>query len=287
MLTDGKFTLNRFQTGYKQGDIFHLRPFGDVHRDSSAFSTDKWREFLDSSQTLTKPLFIGMGDYFDSYSTSERIILNNDAIHDTTKKNFEKIAKQKVYDFADEIGFMKGHLLGLLGGNHYIQFPDGTTSDMMLARLLETKYLGACTAMRLSFVPQKSHHGYCAIDIFAHHGKGAGMTTTGRMAAVEKLPTICEADIFLMGHNHSRGVLPLGDKLRLDTNKRGLYIKARRSWIGRTGGFLRGYVPDEASYITDGAMPPTSLGWIEFTLKPTRIHGENNDRQYVDIGAIQ
>jgi hypothetical protein len=155
MKTDGIFTLHQCTIKCKCNDEFNLRPFGDVHRDNSALAKDKWEEFIENSSKLKNPLFLGMGDYFDSFSTSERVILGNPALHESTKKNLETDAKNSIKKFADEISFMKGHLIGLLGGNHFIQFADGSTGDMYLAKLLDTKYLGVCTATRLTFTTGK------------------------------------------------------------------------------------------------------------------------------------
>ncbi len=287
MKTDGIFSLHHVEVKYNVGDTFNLRPFSDIHRDNPGLAKDKWNEFLDDSAKLKNALFLGVGDYFDSFSTSERIILSNSSIHESTKKNMENEAESKVLALAKELKFMDGKLIGLLGGNHFIQFPDGTTSDMRLANKLNTDYLGSCSAIRITFVPNAKRSCKVSVDIFAHHGKGAGQTTVGRMMSVEKMTQICEADIFLAGHNHARGILPLGDKLRIDNNGAGLFIRSRHCWIGRTGGFLRGYVDGEASYIVDALMPPTSLGWIDFTLTPKRITENGEDRMTVEIGAKQ
>jgi hypothetical protein len=289
MKTDGIFTLHQVTVKYKLGQMFTLRPFGDVHRDNPGIANDKWAEFLSDSAKLKDPLFLGMGDYFDSFSTSERVILGNSGIHESTKKNMETEGERKVSSLHKEIDFMEGDLIGLLGGNHFIQFKGGKTSDMMLADKLNTNYLGSCSAIRITFEPKDSgmRGKKVSVDIFAHHGKGAGNTTVGRMMSVEKMVQICEADIFLQGHNHARGVLPLGDKLRIDSNSSGLFIRSRHCWIGRTGGFLRGYVNDEPSYIVDALMPPTSLGWIDFTLTPKRIRENGEDRMTVEIGSRQ
>lgn len=288
MKTDGIFTLHKCEVKYKPGQKFDLRPFGDIHRDNPSFAKDTWDDFLKTSKKLGSPLFLGLGDYTDSFSTSERVILNNPELHESTKKNLEFNARKQIEKLYNEIAFMKGNIIGILGGNHYIQFADGTTGDMYLAQLLETKYLGSCTAIKLVFVINETTKSKrVSIDIFAHHGRGGGQTTTGRMNSVEKMQQICEADIFLQGHNHARGVLPIGDKLRLDENNNGLYIRSRRCWIGRTGGFLRGYVNNETSYIVDALMNPTSLGWIDFILEPKRIKNDGQDRMYVEIGAIQ
>ena len=287
MRTDGMFVLHQAVVPFNVGQVFNLRPFGDVHRDSSGFCEEKWAEFLESSRKLKNGLFLGMGDYLDCFSTSERTILGNDGIHDSTMENFEKEAMRKIGYMAKELGFMKGKLIGMLGGNHFIRFRNGDTSDTRLARLLGCNYLGSCAAIRLMFKHGHGHNASASVDIFAHHGKGGGTTDTGRLAAVEKMSKICEADIFLMGDNHARGVIPLGDKLRIDRNKQGIFIKSRRAFIGRTGSFLRAYVSGKRSYVVDGCMPPASLGWIEFTLEPRRIQGEGKDRTTVIIGAVQ
>lgn len=289
MKTDGIFTLHHIAVKYKIGQTFNLRPFGDVHRDNPGIAKDKWGEFLDDSKKLQNPLFLGMGDYWDSFSSSERVIFDNAGIHESTKKNIETEGEKKVSSLAKELDFMKGKLVGLLGGNHFIQFKGGATSDMKLADKLGTDYLGSCAAIRITFEPETSNKigKQVSVDIFAHHGKGAGQTTVGRMMSVEKMVQICEADIFLQGHNHARGVLPLGDKLRIDSNNSGLFIRSRHCWIGRTGGFLRGYVDNEPSYIVDALMPPTSLGWIDFTLTPKRIRENGEDRMTVEIGSRQ
>ncbi len=285
MKTDGIFTLHHLEVNYNVGDTFTFRPFGDVHRDSPAFANDKWGEFLESSLKLKKPLFLGMGDYFDSFSTTERTILNSDKLHESTIRNLEKECDKRIDKLFQEVKFMMGKTIGLLGGNHFIQYKGGSTSDNKLSDKLETSYLGTCSAIRITF--KGKHSNNVSVDIFAHHGRGGGQTTAGRMMSVEKMTQICEADIFLQGHNHARGVLPLGDKLRIDSNQHGLFIRSRHCWIGRTGGFLRGYVNEEPSYIVDSLMNPTSLGWIDFTLTPKRIREGGQDRMVVDIGAIQ
>lgn len=226
-----------------------------------------------------------MGDFLDSYSGSERRIIYDEDLHESTREREEKETMDRVKSLAAELSFMKGKCVGMLGGNHFPVFSDGTTGDQVLARLLKTEYLGVCSAVIISFALGKGKHA--SIHLFAHHGKGAGVTACGKFNAVERLSTLCEADIFLMGHNHSRGAFPLGDRLRIENNQRGLYIRSRQSFIGRTGSFLRAYVPGRASYVVDKAMPPANLGWIEFHLTPRRRREGGVDRLWVEIRAVQ
>lgn len=287
MRTDGVFSIHQvdIQTPYNRQ--WKLIPFGDIHRDSPGVSEDKWREFLDYAKAQENALFLGMGDYMDGYSTSERMIVYHRDLHESTRKRDEEEGRRRVLKLAKELAFMRGKCIGLLGGNHFQQYADGTTSDMLLARELGTTYLGACAAIRLRFKPRRSRKT-AVVDVFAHHGKGGGQTAGGKMNAVEKLSNLCDADIFLMGDNHARGVLPLGNRLRLDNDSNeGLRLRSRSSWIGRTGSFLRGYVPGQSSYVVDGAMCPANLGWISFNLMPRRDHRGGGDKVTVLIGAEQ
>lgn len=289
MRTDGVFkTKHVHLANWKSGKTLHLVPFGDVHRNSPGFSWDAWEKFLKRGRELARKdnvLFLGMGDYEDSFSTSERMVLYGSGLHESTTKNIEKQARQDIEKLAKEISFMKGKLIGLMGGNHFPVLKGGITGDQYLASLLDTDYLGACCALRVSM----SVHGGCriAFDVFAHHGKGGGTTAGGRMNAVEKLEKVCDADIFLMGDNHARGVMPTGERLRLCDRGGVLTVKAKPTWIGRTGSFLRAYVEDEPSYVVDAALPPANLGHIEFHITPVRSVSGGKDTTELHIGATQ
>lgn len=286
MRTDGIFEIHELTVRSPKGRTHTLIPFGDVHHDSPGHSKEKWQEFLARAKSADYPLFLGMGDYTDSFSASERLILYDGRLHESTKKREEAEARGRIQRIADDLSFMRGHMIGLLGGNHFVQFSDGTTGDMLLANKLGCRYLGVCAAVRLTFITTGGEH--MAIDIFAHHGRGAGITTGGRMNSVEKMAAVCTADIYLMGDNHARGVLPLGEKIGLfHSSRSGLMLRAKRSWIGRTGSFLRGYVPGESSYIVDRCLPPSTLGWIEFHLTPRRPGGDDDRYSTVEIRAWQ
>lgn len=287
MKTDGLFTIHQVEIKTPYNTTWRLVPFGDVHHDSPNFSRDKWDQFREWGARQTNCLFLGMGDYTDSYSTSERMLVYADGIHESTRKRDENLGRQRVRDIAKELDFMRGKCVGLLGGNHYQFYCDGTTGDQYLAQLLGTRYLGVCSAIRLSFI-RKGSHTTSTVDIFCHHGRGAGQTAGGKMNSVEKLAGMADADIYLMGDNHARGVLPLGNKLRIESDaQHGLRLRHRESWIGRTGSFLRGYVPGESNYVTDAALPPANLGWISFLLTPRRNRDDGSDTVTVEIHAEQ
>ena len=288
MRTDGVFrTKHVLLRNWKSGQTLTLVPFGDIHHDSPGFSEEAWAKFLKRARSLANHgdvLFLGMGDYLDGYSTSERMVIYSGGLHESSVAREEKNARKRVELLARDIEFMRGKIIGFMGGNHFPVFKGGVTGDQYLAELLGCDYLGACCAMRVAFDRSGQRSSF---DIFAHHGKGGGTTAGGRLNAVEKLQQVCDADIFLMGDNHARGCLPTGERLRLVDTPAGLVVKTKPTWIGRTGSFLRAYVEDQPSYVCDAALPPANLGHIEFTITPTRSRANKKRVWSIHIGAVQ
>jgi hypothetical protein len=288
MRTDGVFRTKLVRIkNWTVGKPIQLIPFGDIHHDSPAHAEEEFAEFCAYARKQKNVLFLGMGDYNDGYSTSERAIIYDRKIHESTKKTQEKEAIGRLARLAKQIEFMRGKLIGLMGGNHYCEFANGTTSDQRLAEMLGTTYLGSCAAIRISISRPGTSSG-SSIDIFAHHGRGGGTTAGGKLNAVEKLANVCDADIYLMGDNHARGCIPAGDRMYLTHGPENrMLVKTKKRWIGRTGSFLKGYVENEASYVVDAALPPCSLGWIEFTLTLRRDQTEGKEEDSIQIGAKQ
>lgn len=266
MRTSGEFNVHAVTINVNSiNDTVKIIPFGDVHRDSPAFSNDYWDRFLARAKSCTNAFFLGMGDYMDGYSTSERAIMYSNGLHESSRKRHDEDGRGRIRALAKELSFMKGRVIGILNGNHYQSYSDGTNGDQYLANLLDARYMGVCGAFRLQLKVNKTRS--TAMTLVAHHGRGAGTTAGGRMNSVEKLASYWpEAEIVLMGDNHARGVLPLGDKLMLVRAKERLIVKSRKTFIGRTGSFLKSYEPETSSYVVDACLPPASLGWVEFDI---------------------
>ena len=174
---------------------------------------------------------------------------------------------------------MRGKMIGMLGGNHYFKFNDGDTTDHILASALNTKFLGVCSFIRLSLRFKNNPHKRNSLDIFAHHGKGGGMSVGGTFNTIEKMTTTAIADFYLMGHDHKRGCIPSTPRLELTSTGTGaeLNVKERTPWIGRTGSFLKAYENGKVSYNVDAGRSPASLGWIEFEITPYRNRQDDRD----------
>ena len=282
MLTTGIFTTARYSIKAKINETNYLLPFGDVHRSSPMHSEEHWKGFLEWARRKKNCTFIGMGDYDDLASTSEREILANPKIHESSKKTFEQLYQRHIDKLCAEIGFMKGRLIGLIEGNHYTLFPDGTTSTQRMCRILGCEYLGCSSFIRFVIKATTKRLTTSSIDIWAHHGKGAARLVGGSLNRVQQMAEGATANLYLMGHDHKKSAAT-SSKLYLSEGKGTLHLRHKKQLYVRTGGFLKGYEPNEASYIADGCMSPTDLGVVKIELTLKRTVTDDDDYQWIDL----
>jgi hypothetical protein len=289
MKTTGVFTTHTFNIPFeKYGEPIYLVPFGDVHRSSPMCDTERWIEMLGWAKTKSRCYFLGMGDYDDLGSSSERLLLGHKALHDSTVNTLENLYLKHTTRFYKEISFMGGKIIGLMEGNHFGEFQNGTTTTQKLAEMMKCKYLGVSTFIRLRFKQKNARHGSMCVDIWAHHGMGAARLVGGSLNRVEQMLEAAECDIALMGHDHKKSI---GTKTRFrlvtSSGAEGVRLSHRKVLIGRTGSFLKGYEEGRPSYIADAAMNPTDLGVIKIEMTPRRDRSQKDDRMFIDLhGSI-
>lgn len=279
MISDSIFTIHRFDIPVKCLDVpIYLIPFGDIHRYAPLCDARKWLEFVDWAKKQKNAYFLGMGDYDDLASTTERKALLIATLHESTQISLDELYTMRVNNLLKEIMFMKGRIIGLVEGNHHSVLQSGMTSTQMMCDKLKCKYLGVSTFIRLRFpFAGKSRKTY-TLDIFAHHGRGASRLTGGSLNTVEQMAAIADADIYLMGHDHRKSAA-IKTRLVLGDTK----LHQKKVLLARTGSFLRGYVEDQPSYVARNAMIPTDLGVICIELTPKRDQKKDDDDYYVDI----
>lgn len=288
-MNESIFTLQSYNVPFTSFvDPWYLLPFGDVHKDNPNHDGELWGEWCGWGATKKRSMFIGMGDYLELFSDSERNGLTTIRLHDSSKKTLDDHVKETCKKFFEDIKFMKGKLIGMLEGNHFYNFTNGMTSTQYLCQLLDCKYLGASSFTRLTFSYARGNRS-SKCDIFAHHGKGASRLVGGSLNTVQQMAECANADIFLMGHDHKKSV-GMSTKLELTDGATGLHLKERKLLYGRTGSFLKGYEPDKPSYVAKALMNPTDLGTIKIELTPKlkkkMVNGrEVSEKMYIDIHA--
>lgn len=283
MQTTGIFTVHNFEIEFEElNEPIYLFPFGDIHRSAPLCDVERWIEFNEWAATKKNAYFLGMGDYEDFLSTSERTAIKNSGLHDSTLITLDDLAEDHIQRFYNETYYMKDKIIGYIEGNHYYQFDAGFTSTQRLAHLMGTKYLGVSSFIRLSFKKKEWERSRGCIDIWAHHGKGNGRKAGTSLNKVEDMILSANADIYLMGHDHKKSCAYVSS-LELTSSKGGVKLKQKKRLLARTGSFLKGYVEDKASYVADMALNPTDLGVVKIELTPKRNRKEGDESFYIDI----
>jgi len=269
----------------KWDEPIHIVPFGDVHRHAPMCNVKKWKRSLEKMKQLPNAYFLGMGDYDDLMSASERAAFTSPKFHESTRETLDDFAKSKTFALAKELDFMRGRLIGLVGGNHFYPFQNGTDSDQLLCDHLDCPYLGVSAMIRLQFSVKKGGGKGMSVDMWAHHGKGASRLIGGSINRVEQMREALHADVYLMGHDHRRAAVPLSI-MELTSGRNGLHLKYRKQWLCRTGSFLNAYSDGEESYIVEACKGPVDLGYIVLTMTPTRDRTDGRDVCNMDIHAL-
>lgn len=284
MQTTGIFTCARYAVKANLNETVYLLPMGDVHYGSPQCDLDRFMAWSKWASSKKNAYLLGMGDYMDLGSTSERAIITDRKLHDSTQAQLESMYKKQTEKFAKMLSWARGRTIGLVEGNHYAVFRDGTTTTQMLCNLLDCQYLGVSSFISMEFSQRSGHTYMHAIDIWAHHGKSSGRLPGGTINSVARMMDIAEADIFLSGHDHQKGVVNVS-KLRLNRGAGKVRVAHRKVLLGRTGSFLKGYEEGIASYVVDAALRPSDLGTMKIELTPRRDRSNGTDITHIDIHA--
>jgi hypothetical protein len=234
--------------------------------------------------------FIGMGDYIDFMSPSNRVRYANAGLYDTTMKSVDDKAASLVEDlYLQALAPSKGRWLGLLEGHHFHEYRDGTTSDQDLARRLDAPFLASCAFVRLVLSMTKTRRGN--VVIWAHHGVGGGGTLGSPLNKLENLLKTWEADIYLMGHHHKKVAGPV-DHIQAEwgVGTGRPHLVHRTKIIACTGSFLKGYAQTDpepvvkggrdraaatirGGYVEQRMLNPVALGGVLVKIRPRYTDG--------------
>lgn len=219
-------------------------------------------------------LFVGMGDYIDFLSPSNRQRLRAAALYDTAEDVIDEKAMELTHEiFEEALKPTVGRWLGLVEGHHFSQLKSGDTTDMRLASMLKTKFLGTCGVIRLNFV-----RGTAAMPVvlWVHHGHGNGQTSYYPLARLEKFAADQETvDVFAIGHTTKMGTI-LKNRMGYKWDHGG-YAYHRNVHLVGTGGYSRAYVEGSmqgqvprGGYAEQQMLGPAVIGSPTLIITPVR-----------------
>lgn len=217
--------------------------------------------------------FLGMGDYVDFASPSNRLRLRQAALYDTALKTLSDAATHLTTELCQTaLKGSEGRWLGLLEGHHYYQLEDGTTTDQLLCRLLKTRFLGTSAYVRLMF-EIGTRRG--RVLIWCHHGAGYGSRVSAPLNRLDQLLVSWDADIYLIGHQSKKVAAPLDRIEPVWSGRGGPHLIHRTKILACTGSFSRAYVAGSkqgptprGDYVEQKMLSPAALGGVLVRITP-------------------
>lgn len=233
-------------------------------------------------------VFVGMGDFSDFLSPSNRQRLREAGLYDTAEEVIDQAALNIEQDIMDTLRPTRGRWLGYIEGHHFYTALDGTTTGQRMAKFLGCPYLGDSAIMRLTFREENSNRSV-VLKMFVHHGHGGATTYGGILNRLERFAArFPDVQLIMTGHHHQVIVQPM-DSLDI-THKGEPYLYHKTRMLVCTGSFMKGWMQGHAIggrpqglYPEQKMMPPTALGAPLIIATPKRLRSHNADIPIVDL----
>lgn len=249
---------------------------GDIHFDTVECDRDRLKRLIQWVQRRTRAgamvRIVGLGDYADFASPSERRKTGREEFHESTYRSLDLHHLRALRELVQMLRPIHHCFLGLLTGHHHYRWVtrralgaewQGRSSDEWLARQLGCDYLGdGASLFRLRF-PHAQH-----LDVLALHGSGSARTAGGRLQKrihfSEIVPT---AHIVMSGHDNSKLAYP---RSGLDFD-----LGMIKRYVVGTGSFQRAYLEGEieSGYAERGGLVPADLGVAIFSIQMQQRNG--------------
>lgn len=272
-----ELTTYTFKANLRDHGPLVIAPIGDLQWSGERGPTAKdiLRRHLDRCMELNA-VFLGLGDYTDFMSPSNRTRLKSAALYETAEDVIDDKALELVWEVYEKfLKPTKGRWLGLLEGHHFTQLKTGETTDQRLCQLLDAKFLGTSAYIRLKF-KQSTMEGN--VVLWAHHGCGGGSTAGAPLNKLERAFARWEgADIFLMGHTTKSPADRIPRPYPRWRGRGAPDLVHREVLLVNTGGFAKAYQvgsmqgrTQRGGYAERGMMQPSSLGAPLIFIRPQR-----------------
>ena len=254
-----------------------IAPIGDIQwlgrREDLAF--DHLVEHIERGAGMGA-LWLGLGDYIDFTSPSNRGIIRRSELYDNALRAIDDKAVELNSSLYEQVLYRTaGSWLGLVSGHHYHKLQDGSTTDHQLCRLLNAPFLGEDTALvRLTWRVSSNNTEYEAhdqhVDIWLAHGKGAGQQPASPLIVLDRVAQYADADIYIMGHQTKKAYAAANRIVPVFPHGGEPYLIHRALHLVGSGGWSRGYITGQeaGTYVEKGIMRPVTLGAPFIHIRP-------------------
>jgi len=263
-----------------------IMPIGDAQVGSKDALEDRLKRHVAWGMEQGNVYFLGMGDYIDLASPSNRKALRSAKLYDVVLESLQDKAKRDCERFLELVKGSEGRWLGLLEGHHYYEFEDGTTSDTIIAQRLGCAFLGSCAFVRLVF--KRNGRGgkrgpSLKCTLWAHHGAGNGLTPWSPLNRLYHIMHTFDADVYLIGHQTKKPAVKVPRIYMSDVPPYRLI--AKNKILAGTGGFSTGYTQGsrhysgarpQGGYVEQRMLTPVATGGVVVKARP--VHTAHYDR---------
>jgi len=252
-----------------RSDVFRIIPIGDTHLGHIATDEKLVQRTIDRVKE-PDTYWIGLGDICDSIGrTDKRHTEESLAPWCHGVNRVFKQQRDKAVEMFQPIG---DKCLGYIMGNHEEKL-EAHGTDLYYSVLEgivdnddESLAMGMSGFLVLKFQRSNGDRkgGTQTFVFYLHHGAGGGRKMGSKAIRLEDLPSSYDADIYIMGHTHTKLAFPAQRLVPTRTGK----LKERELWLCNTGGFMRNTVESTTTYSERAMFKPLPLGSIEIELRP-------------------
>jgi len=232
-----------------------IAPIGDIQwsGENGPTAKDQLKRHIDDC-LKRDAYFVGVGDYIDMLSPSNRQRLAAAGLYDTAMQ----LMWDKALELTNEIyeKFLKptkGRWLGLVHGHHYYAF-DGQSSDEYLCDMLKAKFLGTS-----AFLHNSAHDW----TLYVHHGNGGGILPGNALNRLYHVAAGLQgAEVYLFGHSTRLAATPLSRPFPIWGKKDSEHtLEHRDVYLVPCGGFSKSNIVGKTfgDYAEQANMTPSPL----------------------------
>ena len=246
--------------------VGYIIPIGDVHLGDINFTPKaekKLRGYIQWVVEHPNARVILMGDIFNVAATTSKT--------STFSRRANMKDNSELAEAVDIFSPIKEQIVVAYDGNHEdraIQWVNESPT-LWLCHALGVKY-GGYSGVTVFHVNKNKRKDQVRgnyrerYSVYAHHTTGGGGTVGGKMNRVDKLRQIvCNADIYLGGHNHMLGNIPVKNGI-IDISKK--QVKFMEQWLVDCGS----YQDWNGGYAEAKQMVPSKLGSPKIQLEGTK-----------------
>lgn len=283
---NANFVNIQSKTGTDEYTIIPIELHYSNRAKSNGFCRKTWIKLLQRIEKDPKCLVVLCGDTIDADRPSTRSRRQQMYVDRSCALEEEDLDHQAGLraGILQDLKRIKDKIIGMVDGDHFRQYANGTTSTWYIANQLgiPNTYLGERMGwIRLAFKRDSNKESTCVFDILVRHGRGGTGAFGNDVNTLIRQSNGFIADLHIGGHTHKSWFIKV-PHLYLGKHE----IKEKLVAYARAGSLLRGFMFGHTTYAEIAEYNPLSIGCPEIKIKIGRLEENNMNMRVVDIKGL-